>query len=580
MRTMIYLLKEMRQTKWLFLGGVFVYLASSMVLRFAPLLLQGIIDGPLTDLTKGQPFDSSLFLRDITFYISFSSIGAVGFYYSFRTLMFCAAKIAENLRNRAYETIQLLPISYFDDKPAGKIATRIVNDTETLRTQFYMTLVYVFNHFVRLIFTYGILFYLNATLGFSLLLLLPVFVGIQYVYKALTDKPMKDFYDARSDINTQVNETMNGIALLQLFGQEERVLAEFEKTADRMRKADNKIIWSQSIATWNLTGFLQNLVITGILTVVGYQFLNGQVDITSGRLFVYISYIEGIFIAMGGLIQQLPNVLRSRETGKRVMELLEEEIEEDGLEHLEVDEGQVCFEAVTFAYKEEKNVLEDIHFTVNKGETIALVGHTGSGKSSIMNLLYRFYDPQKGRILMDGKDIKGYSRESLRSHMGIVLQDPYLFTGTIASNISMGEASENRDKIYDSLVKVGGRPMLERARHGLDEPVLEKGATFSSGERQLIAFARTLYLDPKILILDEATSHIDTETEELIQHAMEVVKEGRTTFIIAHRLSTIQNADQILVLDQGRIVERGKHEELLEKGGIYAQMYHIQQGIA
>lgn len=161
-----------------------------MVLRFAPLLLQGIIDGPLTDLTKGQPFDSSLFLRDITFYISFSSIGAVGFYYSFRTLMFCAAKIAENLRNRAYETIQLLPISYFDDKPAGKIATRIVNDTETLRTQFYMTLVYVFNHFVRLIFTYGILFYLNATLGFSLLLLLPVFVGIQYVYKVLTDKPI------------------------------------------------------------------------------------------------------------------------------------------------------------------------------------------------------------------------------------------------------------------------------------------------------------------------------------------------------------------------------------------------------
>ncbi|HEL9637560.1 TPA: ABC transporter ATP-binding protein, partial [Streptococcus suis] len=487
--------------------------------------------------------------------------------------------IAEYLRNQAYDVMQHLPISYFDDKPAGKIATRIVNDTETLRNQFYGTLVNVFNSFVRLLLTYGIVFYINPSLGFALLLLIPVFIGIQFIYKKLTDKPMKDFYDARSEVNTQVNETMNGASLIQLYGQEERVLAEFEATADKMRLADNQIIWAQASSTWTLTEFLKFLVLTGILTIIGYQFLQGQSSLSPGKLFVYIDYIEGIFVSLGALVKQFPNMLRSFETGKRLMGLLEEETEPDSSAELTMTDGQVVFDQVTFAYEVGKPILKDISIRADKGETIALVGHTGSGKSSIMNLLYRFYDPQEGRVLIDGKNIREYSRESLRSHMGIVLQDPYLFTGTIASNVSMNEEEADRTRIMQALEKVGAGPMLARLEHGIDEPVFEKGSTFSSGERQLIAFARTLYSNPKILILDEATSHIDTETEEIIQHAMEVVKEGRATFIIAHRLSTIQNADQILVLDQGRIIERGKHEELLALGGVYAQMHDIQSRV-
>ncbi|HFH9837041.1 TPA: ABC transporter ATP-binding protein [Streptococcus suis] len=574
-----FLLGEIKRVKWLFLGAVAVYLLASIMVRFAPLILQTLIDGPLTAISEGTAFNQPVFLRELAFYLLLNVIGAFGFYISMRLLMFCANGIAENLRNRAYDVMQRLPISYFDDKPAGKIATRIVNDTETLRTQFYGTLVNAFNNIVRLIFTYGILFAMNVTLGFVLLLLIPLYIGIQYAYKKMTDKPMKDFYDARSDVNTQVNETMNGASLIQLFGQEERVMREFEETADKMRRADNKIIWAQSIATWNLTEFLKYLVITGILTIVGYQFLKGQSDLSAGRLFVYINYIEGVFIALGALVQQFPNLLRSLETGKRVIELLEEETEPDSSVELSVTAGQVVFDEVTFAYEEGKPILKGISIQADKGETIALVGHTGSGKSSIMNLLYRFYDPQEGRVLIDGKNIRDYSRESLRSHMGIVLQDPYLFTGTIASNVAMNEEDADREKILQSLEKVGAGPMLARLEKGMDEPVVEKGASFSSGERQLIAFARTLYSDPKILILDEATSHIDTETEEIIQHAMEVVKEGRTTFIIAHRLSTIQNADQILVLDQGRIIERGRHEELIEEDGVYAQMHRIQAKI-
>ncbi|MDG4526766.1 ABC transporter ATP-binding protein [Streptococcus suis] len=576
MKVLGFLLQQIGRVKWLFTFAVVCYLAASSLLRFAPLIIQQAIDGPLRALSEGQPFQEFLFLQMASQYVAMIFLGALGYYLSMRLLMHSANRIAEYLRNQAYDVMQRLPISYFDDKPAGKIATRIVNDTETLRNQFYGTLVNVFNSFIRLLLTYGIVFYINPSLGFALLLLIPVFIGIQFIYKKLTDKPMRDFYDARSEVNTQVNETMNGASLIQLYGQEERVLAEFEATADKMRLADNQIIWAQASSTWTLTEFLKFLVLTGILTIIGYQFLQGQSSLSPGKLFVYIDYIEGIFVSLGALVKQFPNMLRSFETGKRLMALLEEELEDDCDCILEVEQGQVVFEHVNFSYEENRLVLKDITIRAEKGETVALVGHTGSGKSSIMNLLYRFYDPQEGRVLIDGKNIRDYSRESLRSHMGIVLQDPYLFTGTIASNVSMNEEEADRTRIMQALEKVGAGPMLSRLEKGIDEPVVEKGAAFSSGERQLIAFARTLYSDPKILILDEATSHIDTETEEIIQHAMEVVKEGRTTFIIAHRLSTIQNADQILVLDQGRIIEHGKHEELVARGGVYAQMHEIQ----
>ena len=232
--------------------------------------------------------------------------------------------------------------------------------------------------------------------------------------------------------------------------------------------------------------------------------------------------------------RQFPNIRRSLETGSRVLAFLDQPLEADGASELKIEKAQVVFDDVQFAYEEGKPVLRDIAFQASPGQTIALVGHTGSGKSSIMNLLYRFYDPQEGAILIDGQDIRQVSRESLRSHMGIVLQDPYLFTGTIASNVAMSQDHIDRNAVKDALKKVGAWPFVERLEKGIDHPVVEKGSAFSSGERQLISFARTLYMNPQILILDEATSHIDTETEEIIQKAMAVLQKGRTTFIIAH----------------------------------------------
>ena len=239
-------------------------------------------------------------------------------------------------------------------------------------------------------------------------------------------------------------------------------------------------------------------------------------------------------------------------------------------------EGNVTFHNVSFAYKDEDYVLKNLNFEAKKGETVALVGHTGSGKSSIMNLLFRFYDPQKGRITIDGQDIASLPRQAIREHMGIVLQDPYLFTGTIASNVSLNDERISRETVEEALKAVGGERVLKNLEKGIDEPVIEKGSTLSSGQRQLISFARALAFDPAILILDEATSNIDSETEEIIQHAMDVLKEGRTTFIIAHRLSTIKNADKILVLDRGEIVEQGTHDELIALGGRYEMMYRLQ----
>lgn len=390
---------------------------------------------------------------------------------------------------------------------------------------------------------------------------------------------MTVFYEAQSDVNTQVNEAMNGSTIIQLFGQEEDAVQKFEAVAKRMLDSELEIIHIESTISWSLVDALKRTLLFAMFAVVGYQFIGGTLGVTVGTIFLYANYIDRLFDSLGMLVRMLPGLQRSVTTGKRLLELLDAPLEADTNKLLTVTEGEVEFRNVSFGYMEGTPVLKGINLYAKKGETVALVGHTGSGKSSIMNLLFRFYDPQEGEILIDGENIGEYNRESVRADMGIVLQDPYLFTGTIATNVAMDNDEMSEAVILDALRKVGASDMIERLEKGIHEPVVEKGNTFSSGERQLIAFARTLASDPKILILDEATSHIDTETEEIIQKAMEVVKEGRTTFIIAHRLSTIQNADQILVLHEGEIVECGNHQDLLRLNGRYAEMYRMQQKI-
>ena len=571
------LLQKLSLFPGIFILGFICLLLATILSDLSPFILQKMIDGPLTALSQGGEL-GALYPMGIL-YLIVLAVGQIVSYIGNRVLIHGGNKVTAQLRDQAFLVMQQLPISYFDDKPAGKIATRIVNDTETLRTQFYNSCMYLVIHLMRFFFIMGVLFTINPMMGLLLCLIFPIFYGIQALYKRMTDKPMKDFFDSRSEINTQVNELLHGASMIQLYGQEERVIDEFDQTTDKMTVAYDRLVLADSIASWSLTEFLKYIVIAGILTIAGLSYLGGDLGMTAGFLFINLNYVIQLFDLMANLIRRLPDIRRSLETGERVLTFLDEEVEADATEEIQIDRAAVEFNHVTFAYEEGKPVLKDISIQAHPGQTLALVGHTGSGKSSIMNLLYRFYDPQEGEIRIDGQNIRHFSRESLRSHMGIVLQDPYLFSGTIASNVAMSQTDIDRDRVLDALKQVGALPMIQRLEKGIDHPVVEKGSAFSSGERQLISFARTLYMNPKILILDEATSHIDTETEEIIQKAMAVLQKGRTTFIIAHRLSTIQDADQILVLSEGRIVERGQHADLIAHGGIYAQMQAIQQTV-
>lgn len=575
------ILKRLLQKLSLFPGifglGFICLLLATILSDLSPFILQKMIDGPLTALSQGREL-GALYPMGVL-YLIVLAVGQIISYIGNRVLIHGGNKVTAQLRDQAFLVMQQLPISYFDDKPAGKIATRIVNDTETLRTQFYNSCMYLVIHLMRFFFIMGVIFTINPMMGLLLCLIFPIFYGIQSLYKHMTDKPMKDFFDSRSEINTQVNELLHGASMIQLYGQEERVIDEFDQTTEKMTVANDRLVLADSIASWSLTEFLKYIVIAGILTIAGLSYLGGDLGMTAGFLFINLNYVIQLFDLMANLIRRLPDIRRSLETGERVLTFLDEKVEADATEEIKIDRAAVEFDHVTFAYEEGKPVLKDISIQAHPGQTLALVGHTGSGKSSIMNLLYRFYDPQEGEIRIDGQNIRHFSRESLRSHMGIVLQDPYLFSGTIASNVAMSQTDIDRDRVLDALKQVGALPMIQRLEKGIDHPVVEKGSAFSSGERQLISFARTLYMNPKILILDEATSHIDTETEEIIQKAMAVLQKGRTTFIIAHRLSTIQDADQILVLSEGRIVERGQHADLIAHGGIYAQMQAIQQTV-
>ncbi|HEL0780698.1 TPA: ABC transporter ATP-binding protein [Streptococcus equi subsp. zooepidemicus] len=581
MTLFIKLIKEIKAVTLAFSLAIGFLLVATAGGQMAPLLLQQTIDRYLTPIARGKEIPIEGFQRLLLLYLLLIVITAVLRYISYRMLVYSSNRIVANLRNRAFNVMQRLPIAYFDHQPAGKIATRIVNDTETLKNQFYDNLLsQIIVSASQIVFIYVVMIYLDVKSGLLLLLIMPLFYGMQWLYKSLTDQPMKDFYQARSAVNTQVNETMNGVSIIQLYHQEDTILEEFEEQIHQMKTADDRIIFAESVASWTLTELVKYGMIAAILAVIGYQFLQGRSGITVGKLFIYVNYLMRLFDLLSMLVRQLPNIQRSTATGTRLMKLLEAQTESDKARAIELTDGTVDFTKVYFAYENGKTVLSDITIHADKGETVALVGHTGSGKSSIMNLLYRFYDVQSGLITVDGQNIQEYSRESLRSQMGIVLQDPYLFTGTIASNITMGNPAYSDQDILDALEKVGVSSMIARLEKGIHEPVYEKGSSYSSGERQLIAFARTLIADPKILILDEATSHIDTETEDIIQQAMEVLKKGRTTFIIAHRLSTIQSANQILVLDKGRIVERGTHQELLDQQGIYAEMSKLQEEVA
>ncbi|WP_223592975.1 ABC transporter ATP-binding protein [Neobacillus bataviensis] len=489
-----------------------------------------------------------------------------------------ANRIIQKMRGDIFGHIQRLPIQYFDNLPAGKVVARITNDTEAIRELYVTVLATFFTSVIYITGIYIALFILNVKLAAICLVLLPILYIWILGYRKYASEYNRVIRSRNSDINAMINESIQGMTIIQAFSREEETKEEFEKLNHEHFTYQNKLLSLNSLTSHNLVGILRNLIFVAFIWYFGAQSLLPANIISLGMLYAFVDYINRLFQPIQGIVNQLANLEQALVAGERVFKLMDEQGENVSTERISRFKGNVSFDNVSFGYKDGEYVLKNIEFQAKQGETVALVGHTGSGKSSIMNLLFRFYDCQKGKITIDGKDVESLPRQTVRNHMGIVLQDPYLFSGTIASNVSLNDPSITREKVEKALKDVGADKVFRNLENGYDEPVIEKGSTLSSGQRQLISFARALAFNPAILILDEATSSIDTETEAVIQEAMEVLKKGRTTFIIAHRLSTIRNADQILVLDRGTIVERGTHDELMAGKGKYYQMYQLQQG--
>ncbi|CAM3361424.1 MULTISPECIES: ABC transporter ATP-binding protein [Paenibacillus] len=492
-------------------------------------------------------------------------------------LQSAANRVIQKLRTDVYAHIQRLPVHFFDNLPAGKVVSRVTNDTEAVKDLFVAVLSNFSSGAVYITGIYVALFLLDVRLGLISLFVIPMLIVWTILYRKFATKYNTVIRSRLSEINAIINESIQGMAIIRVFRRQKATQEEFEALNADYMAHQNKMLNLNSFTTHNLVNVLRNVSFVVVLWYFGSASLNGAGIVSIGVLYAFVDLLGRMFQPITGMVNQLAALDTSIVSAKRVFELMDETGENVTDGSMPRYLGNVEFKDVSFAYKKDW-VLKNISFEAKQGQTVALVGHTGSGKSSIINLLFRFYDPQQGTITIDGKPVTDIPKQWLRKHMGIVLQDPYLFTGTIASNVSLGDPEITREQIEQALRDVGADRLLAHLPQGFDEPVIEKGSTLSAGQRQLISFARALAFNPAILILDEATANIDTETEALIQDALEVLKRGRTTFIIAHRLSTIRSADQILVLHRGEIVERGSHEELMALEGRYYKMYQLQQG--
>ena len=485
--------------------------------------------------------------------------------------------IVRDIRRDAFANMERLGMSYFDKTPSGSIVSRLTNDTETISDMFSGLL----SSFISAIFIFVTTLYTMMVLDFRLtglvLLFLPLIFILVNLYRKKSVKIIEKTRSFLSDINSKLAESIEGIRIIQAFNQEKRLQEEFDEINEEHYVYANRSVALDALFLRPAMSLLKLLGYAILMAYFGYRGL--YIGMTAGTMYAFIQYINRLFDPLIEVTQNFSILQTSMVSAGRVFALIDqsnyEPVQADS--ELAIREGNIRFEHVCFSYDGVNQILDDISFSVKKGETIAFVGHTGSGKSSIINVLMRFYEFQSGRVLIDNVDIRNYSHQELRKNMGLVLQEPFLYHGTIKSNIAMyQEISDEEVKAAAEFVDADA--FIQELPQGYNSPVSERGSSFSTGQRQLLAFARTVASQPKILILDEATANIDSETETLVQNSLEKMRKGRTTIAIAHRLSTIQDANCIYVLDKGRIIESGTHEELLTLGGTYHKMYSLQAG--
>ncbi len=485
--------------------------------------------------------------------------------------------IVRDIRQDAFSKMESLGMAYFDQTPSGSIVSRLTNDTESISEMFSGIL----SSFISAIFVVAVTLYTMFALEWKLTSLIVLFLPIIFIlvnmYRKKSAPVVEKTRSLLSQINSKLAESIEGIRIIQAFRQEERLSDEFEAINQEYLAFASRSMALDSLFLRPALSLIKILAYAFVMTYFGLDWSDAPVS--AGLIYAFIQYANRLFDPLSEVTQHFSTLQTSMVSAGRVFTLMDQTIEEPRQESTDVRiiKGDVVFEDVSFSYDGKRKILDHVSFEVKKGQTIAFVGATGSGKSSIINVFMRFYEFQSGRILIDGQDIRQFAPHELRSNIGLVLQEPFLYHGTIASNIQMYQDISQYD-IIEAARFVDAALFIEKLPNGYQQLVTERGSSFSTGQRQLLAFARTMASQPKILILDEATANIDSETEQTVQHSLEKMRKGRTTIAIAHRLSTIQDADCIYVLDKGKIIESGSHEELLALKGTYHRMYELQAG--
>lgn len=480
------------------------------------------------------------------------------------------------IRKDLYRHIQSLGSRYFDITPVGKLVTRVTNDVEALNEMYSGILVQLFRNIVKIVGLAGVMLVLDVRLAEISFVLMPLVIGLTVLCQKIARNIYRLYRTRLTDINTFLSEHLSGMKIIQIFGRQERKFEEFHDKNTKLYKAFYREMLMYAV----FRPLIYILSILSLMIVLWFGSRNVFDEIISvGTLYIFSNYIRSFFDPIQELAEQFSTLQSSIASAEKIFTVMDEDEFIPEVENPKQPGkiiGKIEFDHVWFAYDGENYVLKDVSFVINPGEKVAFVGATGAGKSSILNLIGRYYDIQKGHIYIDGIDIRQLSKKQLRSAIGQMQQDVFIFEGDVAYNIRLNDNDITDEQVKEAAEYVNASHFIEKLPQGYHEPVTERGATFSAGERQLLSFARTLAHNPSILVMDEATANIDTETEILIQEALEKLMDGRTTIMVAHRLSTIQHADCIMVMHKGRICERGTHRELLEQDGIYRKLYELQ----
>lgn len=552
-----------------FYGLIGIILISAVLAPITPLLIRRTID---TDISSGDYGGLALMLT-----LMVSVLVLQSFIQFLNTYLsgWLGQHVIRDVRIQLYRKILHLRLKFFDNTPIGRLVTRTISDVETLADVFSEGMAAIAGDLLQLVLIIGVMFYTDWKMAAISLSTVPVMLLCTYVFKEKIKDSFNEVRSAVANLNSFVQERITGMNIVQIFGSEQLEAEKFQHINAQHRNANIRSNWYYSV--YFPVADIISAAGTGLVVWYGARnILNAEVSF--GTVTAFVMFINLFFRPIRMLADRFNTLQMGIVSTDRILKLLDSDdyTVNNGTYSPATLQGNVDFQNVWFAYNDENWVLRDISFRVTQGETVAFVGATGAGKSSIINLLSRFYDINKGDILVDGVNLKQYELGMLRHNIGVVLQDVFLFSDTIEQNITLGDATITREKVIEAAKLVGVHDFIERLPGGYDYNVMERGATLSVGQRQLISFVRAMVHDPKIIVLDEATSSVDTETEELIQAAIDTLMKGRTAIVIAHRLSTIQKADNIIVLDKGRIMEQGNHDELLQREGFYANLYRMQ----